>query len=1328
MSSANSQVKFWGELIERLEACELSSRRANKFEDLAAWLAARWDIAIGQVVCKYVQHSKNRWNQLREASRQAPSAIVLLLEGAEHGELEARVRETAAGCPTLRLVVALVCPEGGNWAVSALLYRESTILPPILASERTPVAPVAFTATAGSPRDEPLPPLRQDAGDRLAVALRALGADGVDPANTHRATAAEALKTLTGQPTDRFSFETVRSSKNLANRIGQGLASGPSVLVLVCPEMLEHRAIEEADRWISPARIPMILVLCGEETRIQVSGPQEELVIRLRTGLGLDGPTPLGGADQASSEDGQQKTSDWRDWSYEEWNQRLVDYCLRANGQELDPVERLAATPEELVLVTGSAEDEADAVARAFVDACLSNIPSGRSFYGFCGSDLGRKRASATPWKPESPEPPYFFAMLWFTCLVAHGYPDAEGGFYDRLTGLIGNTDSLQGLPDLWLEVWEWTYRRNEAGEAIRILSLPHRDDFLTVIGESYFLAFPHKHDRRQIARVLVEADLVGFEPPITPVVSKLMAERGRFSKLFREDLDDFVSRFVDGGRDPRDSPFWRAVRQEALEPSYSSRVGQARSGATSILGVFDDEGFLPLLGCIKTWSPPPGYCVQPLDSPISRFEYYAAAADGGLEAVHQVMFESIGLLGPGPRALMNQGVLVFQEDQSNEFYLVSGSEVSGADLALVRDNLLEEFTDVFGGASEPSRIRGWSQVTGCKVKPLSTPRGALESVVQLHRTMSPPTLRFVGGIRVPGGFLGVEGFLPRLRAPEAIELSVVIDDRELACERMAEDEWSLPANLLKTLPVRCNVVGRWHFRGGGHRTNKRALHLKCATVDDHFRLLSSGYYFMESCRPGQRPINGGQVIPLGITNTNGVSSIDLVDYEPSIRYLGAGLGELSLKHKTGFDWFAVGPKKHPELLGFIGDVRRPTPPANIRSPAASDRRHWRAAFGRARDVRVRTPDGSYRDIHDFPEVLALQRRMAHHNPGRDAPICQVTGLDTITIESLDRSDPLSATVMVADALAALSTSRSGLRYRTVQQLFEDLTGVNDHRLHHELIRAWTECGAFDIVRSQSYRSTTLVARQPRFVAVRRGPLLEAVLIGLVTRTRAAQVRRLAQEQGVVTHEVQPGCPWQPKILRIRATEAVVNEISAAGELAPLEWLAWTHGRDVPGHLDVAVEHQDLWTDCPPAGFSLAKLWNWEAGEFRRAVPKDESGVQIEQRVHRDSCSIYVVVVDGSPQLWTHVRNWALLHAHVLAGRAPFVLHHSGWLTTTGRSPAHLPLPLGRLCAVLGEGLSGPTLDPRTRLVQGYCYPFGLRMMDLVRRVVPATWLKDDKN
>ena len=188
-------------------------------------------------------------------------------------------------------------------------------------------------------------------------------------------------------------------------------------------------------------------------------------------------------------------------------------------------------------------------------------------------------------------------------------------------------------------------------------------------------------------------------------------------------------------------------------------------------------------------------------------------------------------------------------------------------------------------------------------------------------------------------------------------------------------------------------------------RTSERVLHLMRATVHDHFRPLASGYYFMESCRPGQKPIVGGQLIPLGITTADGGSSIDLVDYEPSIRFLGPGHGELSIKRKAGFDWFALGPKNHPELLVFIGNVRRPTPPADIRSPAAGDRRHWRAAFGKASDVRVRTPDGSYHDVHDFAEVLALHNVVWFTTTRRETPRpARRRVLDTIAIESPHRS------------------------------------------------------------------------------------------------------------------------------------------------------------------------------------------------------------------------------------------------------------------------------------------------------------------------------------
>ncbi len=1185
---------------------------------------------------------------------------------------------------------------------------------------------MAFSVQSRSARGNPLPPAPEGAGPRLAAAIQSLGTTGDDLASPHRALASRALTELTGQPDDRIAIKTIPSSKNLENRLGEALARTPSILVVICPEMLGERVLEETERQTTSDAVPLVLVLCGEQIRAQVVGPANELVLRLRGALEEPAgrPSPTAQADTVP-EMPSVGAADWRSWSYEKWNDRLIDYCLRYESPDPPPVERLAATPEELVVLVKTTHDEVDCVTRAFVDACLTRIPSGRSFYGFCGSDLGRRRASEVPWTPEAEEAPYFFAMLWFTCLVAYGYPDTKGGFYERIWALIKKEDHLQGLPELWWEVGEWTLRMNEADAPIRLLSLPPKDDFRTKIGESHFLAFPHKHDRQQIARVLVEADLVGFEPPITPVIFGLQAERSRFSTLFREDLDNFVSKFVDGGRDPRDSAFWRAVRQEALQPSYIAGAGQLRRARTSILGVYD-EGFLPLLGCSKHWSPPPGYCVHTLDNPIGQFDHYVVAEEGGVDAVHQVMFKSVGLLGPGPRALINQGALVFQEDQSNEFFLVNGHDISGADLALVRDDLVSPFVDAFGGTSEPSRITGWSEVVECTVKPMDESPAGLEAVVHLQRTMSPPTLRFVGGIKVPGGHLGIDGFLPRVKAPDADAVHALLDGCKLDCERVGEAEWSLPSLLLDSLPVRCHVVGTWRYTHGDERTSERILHLGRAAVDDEFRSLGAGYFFMESCRPGQRPIVGSKHIPLDVTTDDGDGSIDLIDYEPSVRFIGPGEGELSLDPTSGFDWLAVGPKNHPEILVFIGDPQRPEQPAQRRSPAPGDRRHWRAAFGKAGHIRVRVEDGSYQPIDAFPVVASLRRRMLQHRTPADAPACAETRLDTMRLAPPHRATPLDATFSVADALAALSARRSGLRYRTVQQLFEELTRVRDYAFHHELIRAWMEAGALDLVRSQSYSSTRLVARRPRFVAIRRGPQVEASLIGLVIRARAAQVRRLAAERGVVQQELQPGCPWQPTTIRIRASETEIREIGASAGLGPLQWLEWPRDLEVPDHLCVDVQEQELWTDAPPSGFSLAKAWAWDEAEFRRDLPSSNTGVQLEQRTQRDSCSIYVALVDGCPKLWTHMRNWALLYAHVLARRPPFVLNRSGWLTTMGHSPVHLPLPLGRVCAMMGEGLAGPMLNSRTGRIAGYCYPFGRRLTGLLARVIPGSWLKDE--
>ena len=113
------------------------------------------------------------------------------------------------------------------------------------------------------------------------------------------------------------------------------------------------------------------------------------------------------------------------------------------------PVTRLAATPEELTLVVRDDSSDSEAVAARLVEVIKQELPQGTSFSSYC-LDY-RLRQPENPWTLECGDSPHFFAMLWFTCLVAYGYPDPNEGFHDRITYLLfGKHDQLTRLPETW--------------------------------------------------------------------------------------------------------------------------------------------------------------------------------------------------------------------------------------------------------------------------------------------------------------------------------------------------------------------------------------------------------------------------------------------------------------------------------------------------------------------------------------------------------------------------------------------------------------------------------------------------------------------------------------------------------------------------------------------------------------------------------------------------------------------------------------------------------------------------------------------------------------
>jgi hypothetical protein len=1024
--------------------------------------------------------------------------------------------------------------------------------------------------------------------------------------------------------------------------------------------------------------------------------------------------------------------AEWRTWDYERWNERLVAYCFRSDGSSLGkPVERIPATPEELLGVVGDRSAAPEDVAGTFVDSVLSQIPPGISFEGFCGDYRG--------WTPFHDWPPRFFAALWFTCLVAYGFPPGDDdGFHVRMERLFGRYQHLRYLPMFWEDLASWTARKASSsdGDGYRELVLPPYDNYRKIIGPSWFLAFPHRRDRHTLRQLLVQRDLVGEEPPIAPVVAALEENERSFGESFRRDLEEFVDNFVEVGADVRESAFWRAIRQEALPPREESSDTPEEAMDVGLMAFTNDGELFPYVACSDRVRPPEGFSARDLKDEIGGFSHFLVAdepgeaEESGMDSAAIAAFE--GRL-PVPKASLHagRGVLVFQEVMINEYRLVGGSEANEADVALVREDRVHAFGRAYGGTAGPSRIPGWQQVVGCRVVVRAEAPAGLEGVRHLQETMIPPSVRLAGGVRTGAGFYAFPGFLPIVRFDGA-ERVEVLDGEGVAVGQASRslsenDEWHLPGWLARWAPSRWTVRVSWHDAEGRARHSEVILVLVGRQIPHGYKRLGAGRYFVESCAPGAGESEGGRDIPIGITsgavvdgNAGGIP--DLVEFEPDLRYLGPGVGEFSPTPGPGFDWLVVGPRNRPDLLLFVGDTNAPTRRADRRCADAGARRHWQGAIHDSRRKAVRLPDGR---VVPIAEVSRVERALREYRDrGREhAPGAQVVPCSTDGTESRPRwhgVEPDGRVGQLADALAALSVRRSGVRYGEMLDLFAAMVGTpfhDDPGLYYDLIRGWVEAGTMDVARAQGRRATYVVARRPGFVAFGVGGRIRAALLGLVPSVLEGQVRRSVGGRDCPGgDELLPPCRWLPRVVRIECdSPSALSEISAELGLVSPRWLRWPVTEPAEGALDVSPGYQqeELREGAAPEGFAVEGRWDWYLGRFVAVSPGEERsrgrGVRVEKRTHRERAAIYVVVVDGEEWAWTYARNWALLLAYSLDEESPpfsFGGPRSP-IIRPEREGVYLPLPIGRLCAVLGDGLAGPVLGSGGTTVEEYRYPIG---------------------
>jgi hypothetical protein len=1036
---------------------------------------------------------------------------------------------------------------------------------------------------------------------------------------------------------------------------------------------------------------------------------------------------------------------DWRSWDYARWNDSLVQYCFSWKGEgEPPPVEYIPATPEELLHVVGDHTADPKAVAMRLVEV----VQTKRKHHhrSLCGL-----RRVFPDWTPEHETPPPFFAPLWLTCLAAYGFPEVAGDFSSRVQAMCeGSQQQFQERPELWLEVAAWCRQGATAGTT-RPLLLPRDLGHRTLIGHSFLLAFPERKDRLRLAEMLREADLVGYdEVPLPRLIAPLRAWQDKFSKEFREELHWFLGEYLAKNRDPGTSPFLRAIHQEAVNPAVDRRRRAGRRRHTTLFVTVDDA-FYPYVACSKRWDPPEGLTTEKLDFEHDGYEYRVVARDESKEqALLSSVFSDCRFLGGNAARSVREGVVPLISDMGlQEFRVAIGAEIEGCSGALVRKDRIDAFQEVFSGRSYESVVEDWFEVESCDLYQLDDPPLGLEDVTVLQPTASAPRPRLEGGLRLmEGSYFNLEGYLPRVLAPGASEVVARVGSREALCRRIADEQdrhpWCLPDGFVDGDDAEVDVEARYEshidgrsFQRSGHTSAKLVRH----PVGIAFKCAPKGHYVRETCERTLKPFvsEGGAEIPFGICSEEPDRAADLLDHNPTIRWLGPGVGQITRQRTHGFPWLVVGPSKTPHFQILEEEPRAAPTPDGARAEGANAKRSsraWRKSFTTKMQRFVVSADGyvPLKADEDAKRLLGRYRAMAT-GKAEAGPRCSTVGLDhSIFSHNLTIERENSRVRRLRDVLSVLGERRAGVGLREVHQHFGDALEVDDWLVLTHLVRAYAECGFVDILRQQQGRKFLVVPRRPRLVVHRNGPWFSATLTGLVPwklcQKINAEVKCLGKSN-IAAVAWRPGpTPLQALLPRFEAPsmEGLSALSSTFGFEAP-RFLDWPVLREVPDHLRVSG---DLQPGEPPPAYSLDRLWCWQHDRFERQPEDSGAHARVERRTYLNRAPIYAVyeVESDEPLGWSRSRTWALLEAYELAGKRPFS-RDGTVLKSSGHSPLHLPLPIARLCALLGMELPGPSLVPEAdssggstphsaarEVVDAYHYPLSESLFDLIPRLL----------
>ena len=784
-------------------------------------------------------------------------------------------------------------------------------------------------------------------------------------------------------------------------------------------------------------------------------------------------------------------------------------------------------------------------------------------------------------------------------------------------------------MANLWRELAKWLAERPDD---YRLLVLPDPGGW-TRIGYTVKLAFPIKRDQRLLLDRLSEADLLGEDPAIGPVVRAVSGSGfAAFSQRFRDEFRalPLQSRRWRTRAELRSTPFWSAVRAMTDVPEEATSSG---SSQWALIG--SDDGYdLELSLMSDSPSPIEGLTLRAADDPVGRWTHLAerdgeaaaaaAAALGGWVRIPQLS------------GLAQGGVIPLVEELHGEFESGSRSNLPEATSYLIRQDLVEPISERFGGSKAHQResgVPGWCLLENLRLTEVNGDDLAgspLADCRLLHRSLIRPSIRLVGGVAIDGDWLGLRDLLPVVRVPEARSVIVRTGSIEEQLEKNGDGDFVLPR---REFVAEVMVTASWPTYN-----IKRSLQFVRAPSAEDYRTISNPgsfvYEDMARSRSYARRWDGREQVPR-------------IDDTSQIHYLGCAVGEF-LPSRSGATFAVEFSGTHKTITALrSGSLSEPT--ARIDNNRL--RRVWRKDLDKSTAIGSVASQG---EIRSFARSAHLDWNLPLRPPEFEP-----------TEPDIPRARPVKALSEAVAALAAVSNNSAGVERRWLSRILRDLLEIGSESVGR-VLRAWLEAELIDEVVNVRWSGRRLVAVRP-LLAVHSTDLgFKAVLRGLALESTRRELGATCAEFGLLASTVESVSPYVPKSIAIRASDLAQLQRLSDRLRIPL----------VPVVSEPFATHEsrDLFGSPPTLG-------------YKSEGSLDYDGIKVE-RCWRRGAPSYWSVHGPTTSTWSHFQDAALFWVQAMLGSDPVEIRTASTFVMTNN--AYLPLTTARWLSSLGGPLAGP--------------------------------------